>query len=228
MINRELIRAQFIEVAYAYPDLMLHFDDEQGIIEGEFHFIATHGNEEIEDTYSIKIVIPLEYPEELPAIYEAAGRIPKSFHTFNNGTLCLEVDTKMKLDFIDNPTLIFYVQHFVLNYFFQYSYYEKHGTLPFGERSHDKKGILSLYMEIFNVDDYNVAFEFLKILANKKSRGYQDCPCGSGKKLKECHGPMVLKLKNLHMDQYFISNLKSVQRLIDMEVGLDRMRRMRL
>ncbi len=196
MDRRKPLIEQFQALIREYPGLMLRYEKENAIIEGSFHFMASYNDQEIDDTYFIQITIPPGYPEELPVTRETGGRIPSDFHTNQGGILCLEVETKMKLAFMANPSLLFFIREYVLHYLYGYSYLERFGELPYGERPHGYKGVLDFYKEYFNTDDEVLAACLLHKAVFKQYRGHHECECGSGKQLRNCHGPQILKLIN--------------------------------
>ena len=66
--------------------------------------------------------------------------------------------------------------------------------MPFGERSHGVKGIEEAYMERYDLFDRNALIQIMLYLSKiQRYRGHAKCPCGSGKKLRNCHGRRVLK-----------------------------------
>lgn len=196
-LDRRPLIEQFQALIKEYPRFMLRFEDENAIIEGLFHFKASYNNDrEIDDTYFIQITIPPGYPKELPVTREIGDRIPSNFHTNQGGILCLEVETKMKLAFIADPSLLFYVREFVLHYLYGYSHLERFGELPYGERPHGFEGLLDFYKEYFDTDNEVLAAWLLHKAVVKQYRGHHECECGSGNQLRNCHGPQILKLIN--------------------------------
>jgi hypothetical protein len=68
--------------------------------------------------------------------------------------------------------------------------------MPFGDLSHGVLGIIEYYTDLFGTADNVVALSLLKILAEDNYRGHHKCPCGSGRMLRKCHGPILLELKS--------------------------------
>jgi hypothetical protein len=49
-----------------------------------------------------------------------------------------------------------------------------------------------------------IILALLKIMADGSYRGHHPCPCGSGKILRKCHGPIMLRLLKIQRnDQFF-------------------------
>ena len=81
-----------------------------------------------------------------------------------------------------------------MSYFYAASYFKRYGVAPYGERSHGVKGIEEAYMERYRVTDRNVLMHLLLYLTGiQRYRGHLECPCGSGKKFRDCHGGKILK-----------------------------------
>lgn len=198
-----MVESQFRDLISKYPSLMLRWEGNTGIVEGELSFQASFNEVIIEDTYDIRIEIPPTYPNELPVTKELGKKIPGYFHKNGDDILCLEVYTKILMDFIKNPTLLFYVEKFVIEYLYGFSYKKKFGYLPYGERPHGISGIVDFYKELFKVSDTNSIFEFLKILTNCIYRGHHLCPCNSGRRLRNCHGEVVKRLLGLNISNTF-------------------------
>jgi hypothetical protein len=149
-------------------------------------------NGPIEDTYSIWIQIPADFPSEIPEVRETTGRIPPDFHKLEDGSLCLASPTELRLALTLNPTLPRFVDRFVLPYLFGYSYSLKFGSMPFGELAHGPKGILQYVAQLFGADFISRAQEFVRLASMKKrDANKRRCPCQSGRRLGACHHERV-------------------------------------
>jgi hypothetical protein len=51
------------------------------------------------------------------------------------------------------------------------------------------------YREMLGVEDDRVIAGFLSCFAARQVKGHWDCPCGSGRRLRDCHLKMVLDLR---------------------------------
>ena len=193
--NREsLITQQFEELIQKFPNLRLCEDSPgQWVIRGKLSFSASFQNVSIEDTFLVMIVLPKDYPQSPPVVQEAGGRIPADFHQNPDRTLCLGIPIEVRQRFKKEPTLLAFVEKLLIPYLYSYSYFEKYGKIPFGEFAHGGKGIREYYQELFKTDDIYIVLELLKIMANGSYRGHHLCPCNSGKILRKCHGPLILR-----------------------------------
>ena len=61
------------------------------------------------------------------------------------------------------------------------------------------------YKDYFKLEDIEIAFHFLEYMSLNKYRGHNLCLCGSGKKLRNCHGIKVITL----IEKVGISNISN-------------------
>ena len=125
------------------------------------------------------------------------GRIPPILdrHINNDGFACLFVaeekakyypDGSSLLDFFDGPVHSFFVGQALV---------DRGEPWPFGERSHGVAGIREYYEELLATTDISVILKYLQCLTPREQKGHWECPCGSGRKLRHCHGSFVYKLR---------------------------------
>jgi hypothetical protein len=189
------------EIEDDYPDLHYHKVDGQVVLEGEISFNLTCRNvgETIHDAYLIQIRFPEDYPDSPPAAREIGGKIAGNFHRDKNKdfTLCLDTPMRVHMIFRENPTIKHFIRELLEPYLYCHSYWKKHnGKMPFKGWAHYGKGILDAYSEYFDVQDKEAVIDFLELLV---TRGYKQstiCPCGSGIKIKKCHGKKFLLIYN--------------------------------
>lgn len=195
---------QFQELCLGFPGLSLQkYGAGPWCVRGKLKFSRAYSKKNIEDEYSVEMLIPQDYPLVLPRIFESGGRIPRDFHQYQDGALCLGAPLAIKQKFRKQPTLFGFVEGCVIPYLYSYSYKCKFGKLPFGELSHGGKGILEYYQDVFSVRDPRRVRRFLRILANGNYHGHTRCPCGSGKRLRSCHGELLLALTLLQTPAEF-------------------------
>jgi len=184
-----------------FPDLILE-KDEGGrfTVTGTVGFCVSRDGEQVEDAYQIAIAVPGDYPQSVPNVKEVGGRISKDFHHYDDDTLCLGAPLEVRMGFAEHRSLLGYIQDQVVPFLYSHSYKERYGEMPYGELAHGDEGILESYEEIFEVDRVSVVLSLLRILAEGSYRGHTPCPCSSGRKLRKCHGPLLLKIGE-HQDQ---------------------------
>lgn len=190
-----LIKQQFEELGQTFPGIGLYEDiPGRWVIRGTLSFSATFKAATIADSFSILILLPEDYPKSPPDVQETGGRIPADFHQYPDRTLCLGAPVEVQRRFNADPRIVAFVETLLIEYLYGYAYFEKYGSMPFGELSHGAQGIREYYKEIFDIEDVQITLALLKIMADSAYRGHHPCPCGSGKILRKCHGSIMLRL----------------------------------
>lgn len=174
-----------------YPDLRLVMDGDRPVLRGSFPVMH---DGEVLDRFSIKITFPNGIAKP-PVIREIGGRIPQMTdrHVYDGGAICTEVPELTLLR--GKYSLVSYLDGPVRNYFLGQMLVERGEPWPFGEWAHGKPGLLQAYGEILGVNEEPAIRRFLDCLSHKKVKGHWDCPCGSGKRIRDCH---VATLRRLH------------------------------
>jgi hypothetical protein len=175
-------------VAKHQPELTVLRTDSLIILEGLFVVSGPAGPF---DSYQMKAGITGGFPAEDPVVFEEGGRIPRTAdrHVFpDHGNCCLGVWEEWLLTAQDHRFETFLTGP-VHDYFVSQSYYEVHGKWPFGERSHGRCGVLEAYSDLLGVaaDEKTIA-DYLRLLSRLTIKGHSLCPCGSGRRLRKCHG----------------------------------------
>ena len=201
-----LIEAHFAELIKKYDHLTLDRPHGTLAVQGLLEFEASHEEIQVQDSFHIKLVIPRDYNKTPPKAYETGGRIPKDFHTYSDGSLCLAPPIEIRRKFSESPTLLEFVESLLIPYLFSFSYWKDHGHMPYGDLPHGSEGIMQYYFETFKVSSEFIVLKFLKILAIENYRGHHECPCGGGLKIRQCHGESLLRYKGLQSRREFIGN----------------------
>ena len=179
----------------AYPDLTVEKSDPDEVrLLGNIHIFRTALGFTLDSYYDIEIRIPIDSPK-LPTVIDMGNAIEQSYpHRYTNGELCLETDTAVKLRFINGFNLLQWMDEYVEPYYFTYEYFMRFGSYPFGERPHGPEGVINTYQELFHEEDLDKTFILMMYCADESYRGHIHCPCGSGKKLRSCHGQHLFPL----------------------------------
>lgn len=189
-----------------YPSLSIAETDYKQIrLKGTISIYRSACNYTLCKDYAVELFIPVS-ATELPKIKCTDNSIDVNYpHRYTNGTLCLETDTTIKFRFIDGFNLVDWMDEYVEIYFFSYEYYMRYGRFPFGERSHGFIGIIESYRDIFNETDYGKIYALLQYSAENSYHGHIECPCGSGLRLRKCHGsylfPHMTDMRKKHIIQ---------------------------
>ena len=154
---------------------------------GDFIMNSCYENVCVCKTYTIDIDLSA-FP---PKVKEVGSKIRSSYpHKSETGELCLEVPARIQLACVEGDAFNFeiWVEGFLVPYFFTYEFYKRYGRYPFGERSHEEKGVLEYYAELFHLTSEQQTRMFLQQVSKMDNyRGHHLCPCGSNKKIRDCH-----------------------------------------
>lgn len=193
----QLVIAQMEDVQAKHSALELAQEpDGQLRVRGPLGFTIDHDGHMITDTYQIELHIPNDYPDSPPSAYEPEGKVPEEFeHFMEAGNFCLGAPVEVRRQFAAHRNLLTFIDDQVIPYLFAYSYKREYGELPFGERDHGYFfGLLDFYMDHFGATKL-ASLKLLKCLADQFAPPLGPCPCGSGRKLKDCHGPKLDELR---------------------------------
>lgn len=169
------------------------------IVTGFLPFKRSYDGYVIEDGYRVEISGLEEYPNTVPVVRELNNRIRRHSdnHADKDGTLCLATPLGLHKSFFESPTLLVFIEKLLIPYLYGHTYWERKGVYPWGEASHGSAGIKASYAELFGVSDDLSILRFLRYLAMGYYRGHHLCNCGSGIRLRDCHGPTLLGLKHI-------------------------------
>lgn len=122
----------------------------------------------------------------------------------HNGALCLGSPTRLRLILLESPSLLHFVERCVVPYLYGYSYFEKHGALPFGELKHGAAGIRQDFANIFGINQEDIVDRYIRLASmGKRHANKQPCPCGSHRRLGRCHHRRVNSLRSRLGRQWF-------------------------
>jgi hypothetical protein len=174
-------------------------------IAGTLSFSAqTPGLEQVNESFELEILIPISFPKDLPSVRDVGGRIPKNFHTDDDGQLCLGSPTQQLLLIRREPTLPGFVRNCLIPYLYGFVIWERHGMMPFGELKHGRLGVLQDYISLFKVKSEAAALGMLRLAGMKKSAANKHpCPCGSNRRLGKCHSRIVTPLRSKLGSKWF-------------------------
>ena len=160
--------------------------------------------------------IDIDLSDIPPYVVETEGKISKRYpHRYRDGGLCLETTARLKIDCIEENGFNFEIwfNQFLMPYFFTYEYYSRFGEYPFGERSHYNQGVLEYYKEYFHLSSLKQTIAFLQQVSKMKIyRGHWLCPCGSGKRIRECHKNEVINALKPIQRECIIEDLLEMRR----------------
>ena len=199
-MNNDLA-VQIAELQQIHSGLVEVSADGNGtILKGTLRFEAsTDRFDPITECFEIEIVIPETYPENLPRVCEVGGKMDVNYsHVYENGMLCLAVPIEERRVFLEQPSLLGFVNKLVIPYFYGYCYWKTHGVHPFDESEHGPQGIVRHYMDVLGLTDELSVLAVIAFLYEFGYRGHHPCPCRSSKKVRKCHGETLRQLHEQH------------------------------
>lgn len=192
--NPELFVSEQRFISSNHPDMHFMIEDGVVLLIGTLHISTNVDGKSIAGDYMLKLVFPRNYPKMYPVVYDLNNSIPKNFHTNPDKTLCLTTPIETSEIFFRNNSLENFINSLLIPYLIGYLYYRDYKVMPYGERLHGIDGKLEYYKEKFNTEKNTSIIKFLQIAVKKNVRGHQLCPCGSNKRIRDCHATEVKSL----------------------------------
>lgn len=201
----KILQQQVSELTAVYKGLKSVTEQVTGtvVLSGTLLFKASFtGLETITDSFNIELTIPSNFPDDLPMVRETGGRIDAGYnHLLRDGTLCLSVPIEQRRILLKDPTLLSFVNRLLIPYFYGYCFFKEHGHHPFGEAVHSSEAIVNYYVDTLGLNDQLTALKLISFLFEHGYRSRYDCPCGSGRRVRNCHGADLLEIYNAHNKQ---------------------------
>lgn len=194
--------------------------EETTTLSGLLRFEAiAEGYSPLIECFQIEISIPDTYPECLPKVRETDNKVDRGYEHINkggdnDGTLCLAVPVDQRRVFLEQPTLLGFVNKLVIPFLFGYCHWKKDGTYPFGTTEHGDKGIVQHYVDILGLPNERAALAVVTFLYKGYS-GRLPCPCGSGKRARKCHGEVLRALRDQHTKSTLEHDINSIDAVIN-------------
>lgn len=197
-----------------YPALEHIKQDDTDIFTGEV--VLNHMYDDIRMTgkFNIDIMVPRDFPLALPAVKEISNRIDKTYpHQYAEGYLCLASNLDLKMHFRQDKDISSFVDKYIIPYFYTYRYFEEYGIYPYGERSHGVMGDLEYLKDLLCVMNWNQVFNIMEFVIQSSYRGHVRCPCGSEKRLRDCHGITLRKMIDAGLREDCIRIMQELQEI---------------
>jgi hypothetical protein len=171
--------------------------------------------EVIEDEYTVEITVSSRFPSVPPTVLETDGRIPTDYHKLAGNALCLGAPTALRMRLTITPSLVTFVDEFVVPYLAGYTHFAATGLMLFGELAHGDQGIRDFLAELFHSKSTaeSEGFVWLASLVKRRANKYR-CPCGSGRRLGKCHNRIV-NAHRCHMGRkWFAAECERLERYV--------------
>lgn len=175
-----------------YADMRLIDDANGPRVVGSF---AVVHDGEVLDRFQIRMDFPETYPADPPIVREVGQRIPHVADRHNsNGVACLFVPFEWKMK---RPDLHFrsFIAGPLHNYFLSQRHFEIYGRWPFGDRNHGVFGEVEAACDLAGValEQWGDLFS---MLCKHGMKGHWRCPCGGGKRVRDCHLTQIATLRD--------------------------------
>ena len=211
--NQRLFREEKAALACNHPSLILEIlsagtpinkyvslQREEAIVRGVYYLQIPNTTRKYD--YSIALRLPDHYPKDPPVMYCNDPKLPIDIdrHILRDGQACLGVPADIRRQWsVGAGNIVFFLEEFVAPFLVWQIFYDAHGyPPPWGQRSHDKQGILEFYADILGLEvDANIE-GFINLLARKNTPGgHEICPCESGRRLRNCHKDKIQAARQL-------------------------------
>jgi hypothetical protein len=211
-----LLEKTIAEVQAEFPELHFYPEGSRVIVRGSFPVVE---NGEVLDRYAVEIELLADYPDSIPVVREAGGRIPRiaDYHMNAKGEACLFLPDERWRIYPEGTTFLSFLKGPVRNFFIGQSLFRLTGEWPFGQRGHGAEGIREYYGELLGTDDVPVIRAYLEYLSRPVLKGHWPCPCGGGKRLRDCHRKSLEELRTKIPTSVAMRSLEYVRRAISGE-----------
>lgn len=164
------------------------------------------------------MVVPTQFPKELPIVHELGGRIPRQGRYHINPddfSLCLGSRLRLLITLAHEPTLIGFAKNCLIPYLYAVSHkLAQGGEFAFGELPHGSTGELADYGDLLGLHTTNQVMKAIRYLGMKKRRANKlPCACGCGQRLGACaFNERIRKLRRVAERAWFRQLLSELSR----------------
>jgi hypothetical protein len=199
-----------------YPNLTLVRGYSSCQLQGMFFGYKRFEDREISFSFPIRVEFILG-TDDIPKLFVDNDQFPDDFKHFysNTGSCCIGPNFEVRLKWMSNPTLLFFLEEFVAKFLYSAAWFSRYGTYPWGEYRHGNKGFIQAYRYYFNVQTIpHIIFCLEYLLVKQNIYGKDLCPCGSGKKFGLCHKILLDSIPyDSRLFGLFFSDLSKIKQL---------------
>lgn len=138
----------------SFPEVIITEDQFNIYARGRFIINAQYQDITIEIAPKLKLIVPKNYPQRLPMVYELDGKI-KAEHLLSDHGLCVATEFDLILELSTSKSIEDYFDKFLIPYFISYQSWIEKGKYIFGDRTHGLPGIYESLGEYFNINPKN-------------------------------------------------------------------------
>lgn len=190
------IRSQDIErMKVIYPSFKFFKRDDSCVFNGEISLNHVFNDVRMTGKFNLEIIVPGDFPLAFPKVMELSDNIDKDYpHRYTNGQFCLASDLELKMFFSQSEDICLFVEKYIIPYLYTYRYYKEYGVYPYGDRSHGVMGNIEYLKDLFVVENWDQVFNLIFFIIQSPYRGHLMCPCGSGNRIRNCHGSVLKQM----------------------------------
>lgn len=181
---------------FRQPDLEFSETEQYLRASGPFHIYETVDGSNVLDSFDVVFGFERNFPENEPYVAETGKRLPRDVdrHVYPWGQCCTCVWPQWR-GTVDDVTVKAFVNGPVRDFFLSQLYFEQHKSWPFGEWAHGKSGLMQAAKSLLGLEDQHLSDyqlrAYMSAATAKTVKGHWACPCGSGKRLRDCHRAQV-------------------------------------
>lgn len=211
--NPELLQEDVESVESFYAELHFVPGDGGGFLTG---YYPLSEDDRVWDRYQVKLQVPQDSRWGIPALYEIGNRIPwePERHMGEYGKTCIVLPDAYWYEHPKGMSMLDFLKGPVRNFFVNQSLIDlgKKDVWKNGEWGHGAEGIVEFYATILGTREEKTILAYLDILKRFTLKGHWKCPCDSKRRLRNCHGELIKKLKTRIPQQVFLESEKWLAR----------------
>lgn len=211
LLNKNNLEDQIKEFIDSQPELRIEIIDKHYVLAGKYAYNSIWKKVVRAGEREVIIHIPFAFPLEAPQLFVID--IPEGMnHIYSDNSVCLATTGEIISFLSKNPTLKEFAAKFIESFLFSINWFADYGTYPFGEREHGWQGLKSYYLENWGLTS-NQYRTIVLMVYNNSYRGHNLCICGSGLKMRKCHGVNLLPILSNRMlkEQFLTEALQILQ-----------------
>jgi hypothetical protein len=200
MIKKSLFEKDFLAVEDRFPKLKYFRSNKfKGwIVTGELDICDIEGI--YWDTFDIIMLVPKGYPYCVPILFEKSKIIPRDvdWHISNEGACCYDIDHNLIALSKKGIYMPDFIAEKIYSYFANQLYKISEKKYAGQEYAHYLEGTIQYYEEEHKLlSEHTIVLFLERIISSIKIGRNDDCPCGSGLKVKRCHFNSIKIIKSL-------------------------------
>lgn len=151
------------------------------------------------DRFAIEVDLRRPSELELPVVREIGGRIPwiADRHVNDDGSACVCLPNDYFARFPGRFDLLAFLNGPVKDFFVGQALVERGDPWPYGEWAHGDAGRRDWFNEFIQAQSRETAWAYLAVLALEEIKGHTACPCGSGRRVRDCHRVLLQRLRHV-------------------------------